>query len=73
MKPIALIGVVLIVLGGASLVLGQITYTTQKPIIDVGPLKASVAEEHSLALPEMAGFGLIVLGGLLVVLNRRDS
>ena len=46
MKPLAIAGLVLIGLEIAGLVLGQFSYTTEKTVIDVGPITASVDEKH---------------------------
>jgi len=70
-KPLAIAGLVLIGLGIAGLVLGQFSYTTEKTVIDVGPITASVDEKHSVDLPEMAGIAAILAGALLIYLGRR--
>jgi len=71
MKPLAIAGLVLIGLGIAGLALGQFSYTTEKTVIDVGPITASVNEKHSIDLPQMAGIGAILAGGMLIYLGRR--
>ena len=71
MKPLAIAGLVLIGLGIAGLVLGQLSYTTEKTVIDVGPITASVDEKHSVDVPEMAGIAAILAGALLIYLGRR--
>jgi len=71
MKPLAIAGVVLIGLGIAGLMLGQFSYTTEKTVIDVGPITASVDEKHSIDPPQMAGIGAILAGGLLIYLGRN--
>ncbi len=73
MKPTGLIGVLLLLVGIGALAIGRFTYTTEKPVVAVGPLTASVSEQHSVALPDILGFGLIIVGGLLIVLNRRET
>jgi hypothetical protein len=73
MKPLAVIGLLLVVVGFVALGVGHFSYTTQKPVVDIGPLKASVAEQHSIAVPDMAGIGAIVVGGLLVLLSFRRA
>ncbi len=73
MKPLTLTGVVLVLLGCAVLAIGRFSYTTEKPVVAVGPLTASVTEQHNVALPDIAGFGLIVVGGLLLLVSRRSS
>lgn len=73
MKPLAIIGLGLIGLGIAGLLLGQFSYTTQKNVIDVGPITASVAERHDFDVPEFAGIGAILAGGLLIYLGRKTA
>ena len=38
MKPLSIAGLILIVAGLAALAFGHITFTTEKKIIDVGPI-----------------------------------
>jgi hypothetical protein len=71
MKPLALVGVVLIVLGLAGLALGHFSFTTQKKVIDVGPVTASVAEEHSIAIPDIAGVAAVIAGAVMLVMGQR--
>ena len=71
MKPLAIAGLVLIGLGIAGLVLGQFSYTTEKTVIDVGPITASVDEKHRVDVPEMAGIAAILAGALLIYLGNR--
>ena len=73
MKPLVLVGIIMAVLGCVVLAVGRLSYTTEKPVVDLGPLKVTQAVEHSIALPDIAGFGLIVVGGLLVLMVRRNT
>jgi hypothetical protein len=73
MKPMAILGMVLIVLGIAGLVLGRFSYTTQEKVIDLGPLQATAEKEHSIAIPDIAGIAAIVAGGFLVYVGRRRT
>jgi hypothetical protein len=73
MKPVAIIGVVLIVLGIAGLVLGRFSYTTEEKVLDVGPLTATAEKEHSVAIPDIAGIAAILAGGFLVFVGRRRA
>ncbi len=73
MKPVAIIGVVLIVLGVAGLVLGRFTYTTEEKVLDVGPLEATAEKEHSVAIPDIAGIIAVLAGGFLVFMGRRRA
>lgn len=73
MKPLAMTGLLLIGLGIAGLLVGRFSYTTQKNVIDVGPITASVDEKHNIDVPDMAGIGAILGGGLLLYLGRKSA
>ena len=73
MKPLALIGVVLIVLGIIALAYQGITYTTREKVIDLGPLKASVEKEKTIPLPPVLGGLAVVAGAFLVWMGARRS
>ena len=51
MKPIVVLGIVLIVAGALALAYQGITYTTREKVIDLGPLKASVDKQKTIPLP----------------------
>jgi hypothetical protein len=74
MKPFAIAGIALIVLGLAALVYGGITYTSRETVIDIGPLQATADREKTLPLPPVAG-AVAVIGGiaLLVAANRKTA
>ena len=73
MKPLAFAGPVLIGLGIAALVVGRFSYTTEKTVIDMGPITASVDEKRSVDIPDIAGIAAIVAGALLVFLGRKSA
>lgn len=70
MKPITLIGVVLIVLGVGALAYKGITYTTHKKIIDIGPIEASADTRKTIPLSPLFG-GLSLAGGIALVIIGR--
>jgi len=74
MKPFAIAGIALIVLGLAALVYGSITYTSRETVIDIGPVKATANRERTFPLPPAAGI-VAVAGGiaLLVAANRKTA
>jgi hypothetical protein len=55
MKPIAIAGVLLIVLGVAALLYQGITYTSRETIVDIGPVHATADRERTLPLPRVVG------------------
>jgi len=73
MKPLAVAGLLLIVVGIAGLTLGRFSYTTEKKVIDLGPITASVDEKHNIDIPDIAGIGAILVGGLLLSLGRKNA
>ena len=72
MKPITIIGVILIVLGVVALAYQGITYTTNEKVVDLGPLKVEAKREKTIPLPPLLG-GLALVGGIVLVIagSRR--
>jgi hypothetical protein len=74
MKSASLAGLVLLILGVVALAYQGITYTTQKKILDVGPLQATKEEKHTLPLPPVLGC-LALMGGVVLLATgaKNDS
>lgn len=71
MKPIAWVGIILIVLGGLALVYQGFGYTHQEKILDVGPIHATADEHERVSIPPILG-GLVLIGGIgLLVYGAR--
>ena len=51
MKPLAMIGVVLVVLGVLALLYQGFTYTTKETVIDIGPIHATADRQKTVPLP----------------------
>lgn len=64
-----LLGVILIVAGIIGLAWGGINYTTQKKVVDIGPIKATKSENHTVPVPPIAGAALLI-GGIVLVSRR---
>lgn len=71
MKPLAIIGIVLIVVGIVALAYQGITYTTKEKVVDLGPLKVEAKREKTIPLPPVAGAAALVVGVILVVVGSR--
>ena len=71
MRPISLVGVVLIVLGLVALVYQGINYTSRETVIDIGPLHATADRERTLPLPPVLGIAAIAGGVALLVVGGR--
>ena len=73
MKPISILGVVLIVLGLGALVYQSITYTSRETVIDIGPLHATADTQKTLPLPPIVGAVALAAGLVLLVAGARKS
>ena len=73
MKPITLVGAVLIILGVLALAYQGITYTTREKVIDLGPIKASVDKEKNIPLPPIIGALALAGGVVLVFMGARKA
>lgn len=72
-KPLSIVGLLLIIAGIAGLVLGRFSYTTTEKVLEVGPLVATAEEEHAINIPDVAAFAAIAAGVALVVVGRRRA
>ena len=73
MKPLAMVGIVLIVLGVAGLAVANIPFTEHKTVVDVGPLKITADEQKTIPIPTIAGVAAIVVGLGLCFMSTRKS
>jgi uncharacterized membrane protein YidH (DUF202 family) len=73
MKPIPLIGVVLIVLGLMALVYQGVNYTSRETVLDIGPLHATADRQKTLPLSPVLGIAALVGGLVLVVAGARKT
>jgi hypothetical protein len=71
MRPIAVVGIVLIVLGLAALVYQGITYTSRETVIDIGPVHATADRQKTLPLPPVLGITAVAGGVALLVAGMR--
>jgi hypothetical protein len=69
MKPIMIIGIVLIALGVVALAYHGITYTSREKIIDIGPIQATHETKKTIPLPPILGGGALVGGIVLVIIG----
>ena len=67
MKPLAMIGAVLIIFGLAALAYQSISYTNRETVIDIGPVHATADRQKTLPLPPIVG-GVAVAGGVVLLI-----
>jgi hypothetical protein len=73
MKPLSVIGIVLVVLGVLALVYQGFTYTTKETVIDLGPIHATADRQKTVPLPPVLGILAIAGGVALLVVGSRKS
>jgi len=66
MKPITILGIVLIAFGGFVLASQGITYTKTEKVLDIGPIQATTQRQKTIPISPVAG-GLILAAGVLLV------
>ena len=69
MRPLGILGWVLIVCGAVVLALGGISYIKERDSAQIGPIQ--VATERRGFIPPVAGAVAAVVGIVLVVADRR--
>jgi hypothetical protein len=71
MKPLAWIGVILIIAGLVVVAMRGIPYTKSHNEMEVGPLKVT-SQERGMVTP-IVGVAAIVIGGVLVFAGRKGQ
>jgi uncharacterized membrane protein HdeD (DUF308 family) len=73
MKPVAILGVLLIVFGLVALAYQGFTYTRREKVIDLGPIQATAERERTVPLPPVVGIVAVAAGVALVVVGARKG
>ena len=71
MTPRRIVGLVLVIIGLISLMLGGISWTREKTIVDIGPIQARSQERETIPLPPILGGVALVAGALLLFIPSR--
>ena len=71
MKPVSVLGLVLIVLGLVALAYQGFTYTTREKVLDIGPIHATAEREKTVPLPPLLGIVAVAAGVALVIVGVR--
>ena len=66
MKPMMIMGIVLIILGVAGLVFQGISYTTREKVVDLPGLHVTAEKQKTIFIPAIVG-GVALAGGIAVV------
>ncbi len=74
MKPITILGLILILFGAFALAYQGINYATREKVVDLGPVDVMAKKEKTIPLPPVIG-GLALAGGIVLVFlgGRREK
>jgi drug/metabolite transporter (DMT)-like permease len=73
MKPAAIIGILLIIVGIAGLAFGGFSFTRKEKVLDVGPIEAHADKKESLPVPPILGALALVGGAILLATSARRT
>ncbi len=73
MKPLIVVGVLLVILGVISLAYQGITYTREKKVLDIGPIHATTQEKQRIPLPPVLGAVTIAGGVVCLIAGSRQK
>jgi len=72
MRPLTIIGIVLVIIGVFVLASEGITYTKTEKVLDIGPIEATTKHRKTIPIPPLAG-GAVVAAGILLVIAGAKS
>jgi drug/metabolite transporter (DMT)-like permease len=73
MKPGAIVGIVLILLGVLGLALGGFSFTHKEKVLDLGPIEATADDKETVPIPPILGVLAVVGGVVLVATSARRA
>jgi hypothetical protein len=72
MRPMALVGIILVVLGIVALVFQYVPIRETRTVVDAGPIQVQAERERHIPIPTIAGVVAVIAGlGLAVASQRR--
>ena len=66
------LGIILIVAGILMLVFGNVSFTKEEKVVDIGPLEINKKEKKTIAWPNYAG-GITIIAGVIVLIAGRNK
>jgi uncharacterized membrane protein HdeD (DUF308 family) len=73
MRPLVLIGLILIVLGVVALAVPSFTYFTSERVADAGFFKIDISRPHTVVLNPIVGALAVAAGIALVLVGLRSG
>jgi uncharacterized membrane protein YidH (DUF202 family) len=73
MKPLFVLGVILVIIGIVALAIPGFTYFTTERVADAGFFKIDVQKPHTIVFNPIVGIVSVIAGLVLVVVSLRPS
>jgi hypothetical protein len=73
MKPVMIIGVILLIAGILGVAFGGFNYTDERTALKAGPIAVDVKEDHRVGIPMWASLGIAAVGLVLVGVGAKRS
>lgn len=73
MTSVRLFAFLLVLAGALALAYGGFSYTKDTTAVKMGPMELTVKEKETITVPVWAGFGLVVIGGILLLVGGRKK
>lgn len=73
MRPLAILGAVLIVVGILALVVPYVSFTETRRVVDLGPVKVDAKEQRVIPIPAIAGVVAVMAGLGCVFMARKRA
>jgi hypothetical protein len=67
------LGIILIVIGIAMILVKGLNITTEKEVVDLGPVEINKKEKKAVAWPTYAGIAVAVVGAVILVTSNRKT
>lgn len=71
MTSVRLFAFLLVLAGALALAYGGFSYTKDTTAVKMGPMELTVKEKETINVPVWAGFGLVLVGGILLLVGGR--
>ena len=73
MKPLMILGIVLILVGVGGLIFRSVHWTETERVAKIGPLELNSEENHTVWIPTAAGIAAVLAGVGLVFAGKRTA
>ena len=72
MKPLIIVGLILIAIGVVALAYGGFSFTTSEKVAEIGPLKVEKEKTRTFPLPPVLGGLALAAGVIVIVVGARQ-